>query len=1072
MLDVDKEIRRATSPLVGFVESDESSDEKLAVSSTSPLHERFAPSFVNDGAARTLQQWMRNYRRVVNAATELSRPHFISAGKCLFGDASNGGLAALLNDATSTNEAMSIMSSTSMARDATTVLMGLPRDSKLRKMPVALHGPRAFLSAALVMSKPAVVLGDHVDTAEGRALINASRMVISACRRLMDLLLEATPAPAPVAVDAVPVPVPPSVPVDAPDLGWLRRFRARLIMVRFARRYHAASFGAWRTYDAQRVAATLIGPYAECFDACLQAELSNDAPLAASATSRASQIREKIAELIGPEAATSKLEEVEAGVRVQVIAASQTRECMESTGSFTTDAITLAVPKPKRKPSSSGLKRGFLNFSSSSDSANSGAKPASPPLLVAACASPSPKGDPALSPPPSQEPDSKSMPFEGGASIRGAPSSNPHLELGESTSTPPSSAALEQALVNEQYAHELIMDENFQLPQLEEPEEFYPPSATDFVADRGIDSTVDGAEGGQAKGRVNAHEAMERVQKTMQAIFWQRLLTSLTPTMQNDRDDVLVGSAVQARYGGPQGAFYAAEVTAVNDDDTFDIRYEEDGVTEQGCQLSQFRLASERVDARPLLTLIDEVRERLERATPRRSDLHARYREVLDAPWLTKMLKDGSLELASMVRFAHFILDSVEGLEAPARAERTRRFKAAFTEYVLTRPHHPQGGTLTGGGGVLVQDSTPFVAALPQLFTFLHAALDQLQRDTVNWQLSIIAPRLQGSAGVAYERERFQQKVDRGITTLQKTARWIGDATKSFVEAADYEERRRYVAAEASLPTSTASRQIYEQCFVHALLELLRKDIRWDSDAAAQMIPETLILDAPRLAKVRDSIDRAVLVSTLIVFLRQVLAKRRVVPAPELLQELKKKLDFLMTQSDTRLPSLQLHVVEAAEMAARAHGTLFEADDITSLKKLVASAANSSNSVLLLFTKRAFALLQAMLLSCRLDDTPSISGTSGTEDELVGVQLNTGLKMSVRSSAAVLPDPRGRALERALDVNLRATGLSPFRSTILDAGRVIFRLAKHNFATFGPRYSCMCQSAAANLPRQSTTAKC
>ena len=78
--------------------------------------------------------------------------------------------------------------------------------------------------------------------------------------------------------------------------------------------------------------------------------------------------------------------------------------------------------------------------------------------------------------------------------------------------------------------------------------------------------------------------------------------------------------------------------------------------------------------------------------------------------------------------------------------------------------------------------------------------------------------------------------------------------------------------------------------FVHALLELLRKDIRWDSDAAAQMIPETLILDAPRLAKVRDSIDRAVLVSTLIVFLRQVLAKRRVVPAPELLQELKKKL--------------------------------------------------------------------------------------------------------------------------------------------------------------------------------------
>jgi hypothetical protein len=43
------------------------------------------------------------------------------------------------------------------------------------------------------------------------------------------------------------------------------------------------------------------------------------------------------------------------------------------------------------------------------------------------------------------------------------------------------------------------------------------------------------------------------------------------------------------------------------------------------------------------------------------------------------------------------------------------------------------------------------VVALPQLFGFLHGALDQLQRDTVNVHLRLLAPRFAGDDGVAFE---------------------------------------------------------------------------------------------------------------------------------------------------------------------------------------------------------------------------------------------------------------------------------------------------------------------------------
>ena len=54
--------------------------------------------------------------------------------------------------------------------------------------------------------------------------------------------------------------------------------------------------------------------------------------------------------------------------------------------------------------------------------------------------------------------------------------------------------------------------------------------------------------------------------------------------------------------------------------------------------------------------------------------------------------------------------------------------------------------------------------------------------------------------------------------------------------------------------------------------------------------------------------DRVVLVATLLVIARQVLSQKRVIPSDEVMSALKSKLDWLLQQPNTRLPSLQVKV--------------------------------------------------------------------------------------------------------------------------------------------------------------------
>ena len=628
---------RCSSPLGQFVDPSDSLAEAAATLET-------------EAAAVVLQTWAKNVLRIAKVLTAMEKPEFIHAANSLFGVEPQA-LANRLRAVTSAEAAVALASSNEMATAATAVLVALPRDATLRPLPVAAHGPRAFLAALLVASHPEAVLGaNHADNL-GLAVKVASRLLCASATVLTKILAE-----------------------PRGTHGRVRRFRAQLVALRFARRFHAAAFQAWRVADRERAAEGLVGPYSELAAAAARAQLEGDDTAAATANHQAEQLRVHLRSLLGAAEADRRLQEVDAAVEFRMRSAVTSGAGAAPGGggggsaqAKTPAAEASAVANAKNGPTNMAnaastraaapaLSRGFLNAKPSAPSSSS----------TTSSTAPAPATAPA------------------------APTAAP------SAPAPPTIEQLGNSLMNEELAHSLIMNPAFQLPSLDEPKPFAPPTAAD------LDPRVSNpsSSSSSASPPSTPQEVQAAVQATMQKMFWAKLVSSLTPATQRDASDFKVGSVVQARYGGPSGAFYAATVTAVHPppttttttpgapqqpppQPTFDICYAQDGVVETRCPLSQFRLAADPVDARPLLALVDEVRKRLEAATPHATALHASYRAALESEWLLGMVARGNLELPACLRLAHFLLEAIVNLEAPARGARTEHFKQAFTAYVL-----------------------------------------------------------------------------------------------------------------------------------------------------------------------------------------------------------------------------------------------------------------------------------------------------------------------------------------------------------------------------------------------------
>jgi hypothetical protein len=171
------------------------------------------------------------------------------------------------------------------------------------------------------------------------------------------------------------------------------------------------------------------------------------------------------------------------------------------------------------------------------------------------------------------------------------------------------------------------------------------------------------------------------------------------------------------------------------------------------------------------------------------------------------------LTLWGMQDIVRFIVERVLSLEAPARNSSTHVFLQQSEEML-------QGAALCEVG-----------LYLPELFKFAWQKLREIRADIASFEMQLLKPILK-SHGVEYERQKFQEAMDRGEQSLQLTTEWLRSALLSLQQ--QWPPQLRPQALQRG--DATAYKLLVKMAAVRLLTE-----------GAEVEVPETLQLDGQRL---------------------------------------------------------------------------------------------------------------------------------------------------------------------------------------------------------------------------------
>jgi hypothetical protein len=292
-----------------------------------------------------------------------------------------------------------------------------------------------------------------------------------------------------------------------------------------------------------------------------------------------------------------------------------------------------------------------------------------------------------------------------------------------------------------------------------------------------------------------------------------------------------------------------------------------------------------------------------------------------------------------------FICSRILDLQAPVRNTETRKWIKEFMEKVNVAKH--------------------VIPILPNLFEWVFERIDETKNDIANSHIELLRPMLNGN-GRDYESDKFNKRLEENAISLDNTKSLIADSLP-LVAAANANANTRLSNGE-----SLAYRELIATAFVSVLL---KKPVRLDTpgyELTPNGLPETLLFDGKRLAKCRDSVDSIVLVATVTVLVRQVLARNRVNVSPSENVELSTQL-LVLLKSNTTLADISAHVCRFAEKiyinsravrteAASAIVVALPEEEKNSLLSLVKNAASAENSIFILYSKRIDAFLHAAVL--------------------------------------------------------------------------------------------------------------
>ncbi|KAM4553256.1 T-complex protein 11-like protein 1 [Fundulus diaphanus] len=308
--------------------------------------------------------------------------------------------------------------------------------------------------------------------------------------------------------------------------------------------------------------------------------------------------------------------------------------------------------------------------------------------------------------------------------------------------------------------------------------------------------------------------------------------------------------------------------------------------------------------------------------------LHSRIEEVLDLPLIQQQAENGALDIGQL---SQFIVEMMGSLCAPLRDKDIRKLKQ-ITEIV------------------------PLLKAI-------FSVLDLMKVDMANFALNSIKPHLMQQS-VEYERNKFQEFLEKQPNALDYTEKWLEETVKSLRETDG-------CAAASSGPPSLLPLNVHN----HAYLRLLK----WDH--ASDPFPETVLMDQVRFLEMQQEVERLVLLSSVLLIVYTTTGEA-ISGLPGLMETLKNTVSVIFTEIHTPSFSMQEALATIGEKLCvdlshclSQHGfPPFSAERKSILKGQISAINQPDNTVHKLMDSRIQSYLLAALESNQHMTPPPLPG--------------------------------------------------------------------------------------------------
>ncbi|GLE01064.1 hypothetical protein PINS_up009877 [Pythium insidiosum] len=256
-------------------------------------------------------------------------------------------------------------------------------------------------------------------------------------------------------------------------------------------------------------------------------------------------------------------------------------------------------------------------------------------------------------------------------------------------------------------------------------------------------------------------------------------------------------------------------------------------------------VASNDVDS--LVSRVNELRSLFADVCKARPSLIAAVDEALNPEALRSMLMHGSLDSfagvkSRCVRVLQLILEA----EAPARNASTTDFAQSLED---TFRRFAQG-----------DERVQPLQLLVDFLAFTFEKVEEIRVDALNAHLDMLAAYLVHH-GVDYEQKKLTSKLQSGAS-MPMTEKWLATEVQSVLRQLDDNDKARLRSGDAAI-----SSRVYRR----SMMTLVTKYI----DGTSGVWPESFALDVERIRSFRDTLDRVVIVSSLLITVQDHVARQR-----------------------------------------------------------------------------------------------------------------------------------------------------------------------------------------------------